>query len=358
MNHADHPATSGPARPAEAGTPSPRRRRLVAAAGSTFATLATGIVAATTTTPNPARAQQPAPTKPIRLIVPYPAGGGTDALARTIAPELAETLGQPVIIDNRPGANGIIGSDAVARSKPDGSTFLLTIASHTINPLLYTKLPYDNDNDLVPVTLVAEYPFVLVVHPALPVKSAKEFIALARKRKGEVTYASSGNGSGPHLGMELLAAMADIDLIHVPYKGASPATADLLGGQVQAMLNNFLASASLIRAGRLRPLAVTSLKRSAAMPELPTLAESALPGFEVNGWYGLFAPRGTTPATLNAMQEAVAKAMRRPAVAQRLSGDGAVAVTNTPDAFAKFLRADSDKWAKVIKRAKLTPETL
>jgi tripartite-type tricarboxylate transporter receptor subunit TctC len=334
-------------------TPTPpaidrRRRRLVSAA----------TLAAIAATPANARAQQPAPAKPIRLIVPYPAGGGTDALARTIAPELAETLGQPVIIDNRPGANGIIGSDAVARSKPDGSTFLLTIASHTINPLLYTKLPYDNDNDLVPVTLVAEYPFVLVVHPALPVKSAKEFIALARKRKGEVTYASSGNGSGPHLGMELLAAMADIDLIHVPYKGAAPATADLLGGQVQAMLNNFLASASLIRAGRLRPLAVTSLKRSAAMPELPTLAESALPGFEVNGWYGLFAPRGTAPATIAAMQEATAKAMRRPAVAERLSGDGAVAVTNTPAAFAKFLRADSEKWAKVIKRAKLAPETL
>ncbi|MFN9120626.1 MAG: tripartite tricarboxylate transporter substrate binding protein, partial [bacterium] len=266
----------------------------------------------------------------------------------------------PVVIDNRPGANGIIGSDAVARSKPDGSTFLLTIASHTINPLLYTRLPYDNDNDndLVPVTLVAEYPFVLVVHPALPVKTAKDFIALARTRKGEVTSASSGNGCGPHLGMELLAAMADIEMIHVPYKGAAPATTDLLGGQVQAMLNNFLASASLIRAGRLRPLAVTSLKRSAAMPELPTLAESALPGFEVNGWYGLFAPRGTTPATLNAMQEAVAKAMRRPAVAERLAGDGAVAVTNTPAAFAKYLRADSEKWAKVIKRAKLAPETL
>jgi len=325
------------------------RRRLVVAGASSMAILAN---------PAPVRAQQPTPAKAVRLIVPYPAGGGTDALARTIAPELSEALGQPVIIDNRPGANGIIGSDAVARSKPDGSTFLLTIASHTINPLLYTKLPYDNDNDLVPVTLIAEYPFVLVVHPALPVKSAKEFIALARKRKGEVTYASSGNGSGPHLGMELLAAMADIEMIHVPYKGAAPATTDLLGGQVQAMLNNFLASASLIRAGRLRPLAVTSLKRSAAMPELPTLAESALPGFEVNGWYGMFAPRGTTPAAATAMQEAVAKAMRRPAVAERLASDGAVAVTNTPAAFAKYLRADSEKWAKVIKRAKVAPETL
>ena len=299
-----------------------------------------------------AHAQQPS-GKAIRLIVPYPAGGGTDALARTIAPELAEALGQPVIIDNRPGANGIIGSDAVARSKPDGSTFLLTIASHTINPLLYTKLPYDNENDLVPVTLVAEYPFVLVVHPALPVKSAQAFIALARKRKGEVTYASSGNGSGPHLGMELLAAMADIDMIHVPYKGAAPATADLLGGQVQAMLNNFLASASLIRAGRLRPLAVTSLKRSAAMPELPTLAESALPGFEVNGWYGLFAPAALPKDIQVRLQGVFREVLRMPDIAASLDRAGLIPMCGTPEEFIAFVKKDMDRWAAVVKAANI-----
>lgn len=296
--------------------------------------------------------------KPIRLIVPYPPGGGTDALARTIAPELADTLGQPVVIDNRPGANGIIGSDAVARSKPDGTTFLLTIATHAINPMLYTKLPYDTDTDFVPVSLLAEYPFVLVVHPALPVKTAKEFIALAKQRRGELAYASSGNGSGPHLGMELFAAEAGIDMIHVPYKGAGPATADLLGGQVQAMFNNFLASAGLIRAERLRALAVTSAKRSQAMPALPTLAESGLPGFDVNGWYGLLAPRGTPPAAATALQEASAKAMRRPVVAKRLAGDGAVAVASTPAEFTRYLQVETAKWAKVIKRAGLKPETL
>ncbi|MBC7779620.1 MAG: tripartite tricarboxylate transporter substrate binding protein [Proteobacteria bacterium] len=304
-----------------------------------------------------ATAQGPS-SKALRLIVPYPAGGGTDALARTLAPEIAEVLGQPVIVDNRPGANGIIGSDAVARAKPDGSTLLLTIATHAINPLLYSKLPYDTDTDFVPVTLIAEYPFVLVVNPALPVKSAKELIALARKRPGAIAYASSGNGSGPHLGMELFASMAGVEMIHVPYKGASPATTDLLGGQVQAMLNNFLASASLIRAGRLRPLAVTGARRSPAMPELPTLAESGLPGYDVNGWYGLLAPRGTTAAAAVLLQEAVAKALRRPAVAERLAVDGALAVANTPAAFTKYLQVETDKWAKVIKRAGLKPETL
>lgn len=302
---------------------------------------------------------QPAwPSKPVRFIVPFPPGGPSDVVARIVAPRFQERLGQPVVVDNRPGAGTQIGTEIVARSAPDGHTLFLGSIVHAINVALYPKLPYESVKDFTMITVLTATPNLLVVHPALPVKNAKDFIALARKRKGEVTYASSGNGSGPHLGMELLAAMADIEMIHVPYKGAAPATTDLLGGQVQAMLNNFLASASLIRAGRLRPLAVTSLKRSAAMPELPTLAESALPGFEVNGWYGMFAPRGTTPAAATAMQEAVAKAMRRPAVAERLAGDGAVAVTNTPAAFTKYLRADSEKWAKVIKRAKVAPETL
>jgi tripartite-type tricarboxylate transporter receptor subunit TctC len=296
--------------------------------------------------------------KGLRLVVPYPAGGGTDALARTLAPELADALGQPVIVDNRPGANGIIGSEVVARARPDGATVLMTIASHAINPLLYQKLPYDTEADFVPITLVAEYPFVLVVHPALPARSVKEFVALARRRPGEIAYASSGSGSGPHLGMELLASMAGVSLIHVPYKGAGPATADLLGGQVQAMLNNFLASASQIRSGRLRPLAVTGARRSAAMPDLPTVAEAGVPGFEVNGWYGLLAPRGTPAGSVGALHEAVVRALRRPAVAERLATDGAIAVGSAPAVFAQTLRAEREKWARVIERARLRPESL
>jgi len=303
-------------------------------------------------------AQAQSVAKGLRLVVPYPPGGGTDALARTLAPELAEALGQPVIVDNRPGANGIIGTEAVARARADGSTVLMTIASHAINPLLYTKLPYDTDADFVPVSLVAEYPFVLVVHPALPARSVKEFVALARRRPGEIAYASSGNGSGPHLGMELLASVAGVRLIHVPYKGAAPATADLLGGQVQAMLNNFLASASLIRSGRLRPLAVTGARRSSAMPDLPTVAEAGVPGYEVNGWYGLLAPRATPAPVVGALHDALARAIRRPAVAERLATDGAIAVASSPAAFAQTLRAEREKWGRVIERARVRPESL
>ncbi len=288
----------------------------------------------------------------------FPPGGGTDIVSRTVAQKLSETWGQPVIVDNRGGANGIIGTDLGAKSKPDGYTLIVVIATHAINPLLYRKLPYDTAADFAPITLMAQFPFILTIHPSLPAKSVREFIALAKSRPGQLSYASSGNGSGPHLGFELFKSTAKVDVVHVPYKGAGPANIDLISGQVQAMFNNFLAPMPQLKAGRLRVLAVTSAKRSQAMPELPTMAESGLPGFDVTGWYALLAPAGTPQAIVSKVQTDVASALRVPAAHSRLSTEGAEPVGSTPEQFVKHLAAEIRKWAKVIKDANVTPETL
>ena len=303
-------------------------------------------------------AQAPYPTRAVRLVVPFPPGGGTDIISRTVAQRLSETWGQPVIVDNRGGANGIIGTDAAAKAKPDGYTLVVVIATHAINPSLYKKLPYDTAADFVPVTLMAQYPFILTIHPALPAKNVREFIALAKARPGQLSYASSGNGSGPHLGYELFKTTATIDVVHVPYKGAGPANVDLISGQVQSMFNNFLAAMPQIKSGRLRVLAVTSARRSQVMPELPTLAESGLPGFDVTGWYALLAPAGTPQTIVAKVQADVAAALRVPAVHSRLSSEGAEPVGSTPEQFAKYLGAEVQKWRKVIADSKVTPETL
>ncbi|HEV7393532.1 MAG TPA: tripartite tricarboxylate transporter substrate binding protein, partial [Burkholderiales bacterium] len=257
-----------------------------------------------------ALAQVVYPNRAVRVVVPFPPGGGTDIISRTVAQRLSETWGQPVIIDNRGGANGIIGTDLGAKAKADGYTLLVVIATHAINPSLYRKLPYDTAADFAPITLMAQYPFILTIHPSLPAKTVREFIALAKTKPGQLSYASSGNGSGPHLGFELLKKVARIDVVHVPYKGAGPANVDLISGQVQAMFNNFLAAMPQIKAGRLRVLAVTSDRRSPAMPELPTLGESGLPGFDVTGWYALLAPAGTPREIANKVQADVAGALR------------------------------------------------
>ena len=295
---------------------------------------------------------QPYPAKLIRIIVPYPPGGGTDVVARTLAQKMTEVMGQQVIVDNRPGANGIIGSDVVAKAAPDGYTALITLATHVINPALYSKLPYGPD-DHMPVTVLAAYPFVITVHPSLPVKSVKEFVAFAKARPGQLTYASSGNGSGPHLGMELFKSMAGIHVVHVPYKGAGQAMSDLLSGQVPIFLNNFLAGAQMIKAGRLRALAVTSGKRSGAAPELPTVGDSGLPGYVVTGWYGMMLPAATPAPVLRALHGGTVKALRSKEVSARLSGEAAEVIANTPQEFAAFLKAESDKWTSVIRKAKV-----
>jgi tripartite-type tricarboxylate transporter receptor subunit TctC len=298
------------------------------------------------------------PTKPIRIVVPYPPGGGTDVIARTIAQKMNEMLGQPAIVDNRAGANGIIGTDVVAKAPADGYTVLITIATHAINPTLYAKLPYDTAADLAPVTLLAEYPFVITVHPSLPAKTVKEFIAFAKSRPGQLAYASSGNGSGPHLGMELFKSLAGIDLVHVPYKGAGQAMTDLLSGQVPVFLNNFLAGMPMIKAGRLRALAVTSRQRSGAMPELPTVAEAGLPGYVVTGWYGMFVPAATPAAVVSVLNAGAVKALTSKDVSERLSKEAAVIVASTPQQFADFLKTEIEKWAAVIRKAQVRLEAL
>ena len=297
------------------------------------------------------------PTRPVRIVVPYPPGGGTDIVARTVAQKMTDSLGQPMVVDNRAGANGIIGTDQVAKSRPDGYTVLITIASHAINPRLYAKLPYDTNTDLLPVSLLAEYPFVITVHPSVPAKTIKEFIAFAKAHRNQLSYASSGVGSGPHLGMELFKTMTGIEMVHVPYKGAGAAMTDLVSGQVEVFLNNFLAGMPMIKAGKLRALAVTSVKRSSAMPALPTVAESGVPGFGVTGWYGVLVPAGTPAPVLNTLHDAVVKAVKSKDVSDRLSGEAAEPVGSTPQQFADYLRAEIDKWASVIKKAGVRAET-
>lgn len=298
------------------------------------------------------------PTRAVRMIVPFPPGGGTDLISRTVAQRLSETWGQPVVVDNRAGANGIIGTEAAARAKPDGYTLLVVIATHAINPSLYPRLPYDTAKDFAPITLMAQYPFIITIHPSLPAKTVKELIALARSRPGQLSYASSGNGSGPHLGFELFKSAAKIDVVHVPYKGAGPANIDLISGQVQLMFNNFLAAMPQIKAGRLRVLAVTSATRSQVMPDLPTLSESGVPGFDVTGWYVLLAPAGTPQQIVAKVQADTASTLRVPAVNTRLSSEGAQPIGSTPEQLTKFLANEERKWAKVIKDAKVAPEKL
>jgi tripartite-type tricarboxylate transporter receptor subunit TctC len=295
------------------------------------------------------------PSKPVRIIVPWPPGGGTDLISRTVAHKLGETLGQTVIVENRAGANGIIGAEAAAKAAPDGYTAMITIASHAINPTLYRKLPY-NTADLQPVSLLAEYPFVLTVHPSLPVKTTRELIAFAKARPKQLSYASSGNGSGPHLGMELFRSASGIDIVHIPYKGAGQAMTDLIAGNVQLFLNNFLAGAPHIRSGKLRALAVTGRNRSTAAPELPTIAESGVPGYIVTGWYGMFVPAATPANIVNTLQVNAQKALRSKDVSDRLTGEAAEIVASTPQEFAKFFSAEIAKWAQVIAKAQIKPE--
>jgi tripartite-type tricarboxylate transporter receptor subunit TctC len=315
------------------------------------------LLLALATTAAPAQTTPQYPARAVRMIVPFPPGGGTDIISRTIAQKLNEAWGQPVIVDNRSGANGIIGTELLAKSKPDGYTLGVVIANHAINPSLYSKLPYDTVRDFAPITLMAQYPYILTVHPSVPAKSVREFIALAKARPGQLSYASSGNGSGPHLGMELFKSMAKINVVHVPYKGASPANTDLLAGQVQVMFNNFLAAMPFITSHRLRVLAVTTGQRSKAMPELPTIAESGLPGFDVKSYYALIAPAGTAPAVVSRIRSDVAAALRVPAVHTRLTAEGAEPVGSTPDELGKLLQDEIRKWSEVVREAQVKPES-
>ena len=297
------------------------------------------------------------PTKPIRFIVPFPAGGGADIFARLVGRKLGENMGQTFVVDNRAGASGIIGCELVARSAPDGYTLLMgTTGTHTTNPAVFPKLPYDSLKDFAPISLVAESPFVLLVHPSLPVGSVKELIAFAKARPGQLTYASSGTGSSSHLGFELFNLMAGIKGIHVPYKGLPPATLDTISGYVTMTWNSITASAPYIKNKQLRALGIGSTKRSALMPEIPTISEAGLKGFELGSWYGMFAPAGTSPEIVRRLRSEVVKAITDPSLREQFVALSAEPVGSTPEEFMAVLQRDLVKWAKVARQANVKAE--
>ena len=290
------------------------------------------------------------PTKSVRLIVPFPPGGSADILARAIGPRLTEGLGQSVIIENRPGAGTAIGTEATAKSAPDGYTIMLgTVSSHAINPSLNAKLGYDPIRDFAPISMVASIPFALLVHPTVPARSLAELIALARRDPGKLNYASAGSGTSNHLAGELFNAMARVDMTHIPYKGSAPALTDLLAGQVNVMFDLVLTAAPHVRAGTARALAVTSRDRSASLAQVPTVAESGVPGYDVSAWFALFAPANTPPAPVRRLADETARVMKLVDVRERLASQGADALSSTPEATAQFVRAELAKWSRVVK---------
>jgi len=289
------------------------------------------------------------PTKPIRLIVPSPPGDGSDLMARSVGQRLSEALGQQVIVDNRPGAGGRLGTELAAKSAPDGYTLIMGNAgSHAINAALYKDLPYDIERDFVPVTQVMRAPNVLVVGAALPVTSVKELIALFKANPGKYSYGSGGNGSSAHLSAELFKSMAGVDVVHVPYKGATPALTDVIGGQVAMFMGNLPPAAGHIKAGRVKALAVTTAQRSPLVPDLPTVSESGLPGYETVAWFGLFAPAGTPKEIVQRIADETAKAVQRSEIRDSIAALGGEPVGNSPSAFAAIVRSDLAKWRKVV----------
>lgn len=288
------------------------------------------------------------PSKPVKLIVPYPAGGTTDIIARLIATQLSEKFGQPFVVDNRAGASGAIGASAVAKSAPDGYTLLMgTANTHGINSALQKSLPYDALKDFAPVTVVASTPNVIVVNPAFPAKTLQELIALAKAEPGKLNYGSTSSGGSPHMSAELLKMMTGINITHVPYKGAAPMLTDLAGGHIPIGFDNLPSAMPFIESGKLRALAVTTAKRWPGAPNIPTVAESGVPGYEVSGWFGILAPAGTPPAIVDQLQKAVAEAVAKPEVRKQLETVGAEPVANTPQAFAKQIEADVARWKQV-----------
>ena len=295
------------------------------------------------------------PAKPIRLIVPFPPGGANDILARILGQKLTETLGENVLVDNRAGASGIIGTELVAKAVPDGYTILMTPNTIAIQPSLYEKLPFDAAKDLVPVSLVAIVPNILITTRTLPVTSVKELIALAKRNPGQVHFGSAGIGGSVHLAGELFKAMAKVDIVHVPYKGGGPALIDLIGGQIEMLFPDALASSPHLKTGKVKPLGVTSSKRLPALPDLPAIAES-VPGYDSVGWYGVMAPANTPPQIVQGLSTAIANALRSQDVKAKLSAQAADPVGGTPAEFGTHIASEAKKWAKVIKEAGIKAE--
>jgi tripartite-type tricarboxylate transporter receptor subunit TctC len=301
--------------------------------------------------PMTALAQQ-YPSKPVRLVLPYPPGGGSDTIARPLAQRLGEALGQQVVVENRGGAGGNIGMEHAARSAPDGYTMVFALTAQlAVNVSLFRKLPYDPVKDFDPITLLATGPYILVVHPSLPVKSVKELIALARARPGDLVYASSGNGSGGHLAAELMNSMARVKMLHVPYKGGGPALVDLLAGNVQILFSTYAAGRPHIQSGRVRALAVSTAKRPAAIPDMPTMAESGLPGYDSGVWYAFLAPAGTPRDVIARLNAEILRAMKHPDYVKLLFNGAIDPVGSSPEELGRFIRSEIDKYAKVVKDA-------
>jgi tripartite-type tricarboxylate transporter receptor subunit TctC len=316
-----------------------------------FSTAFVSLVFMAATTSAPA---QQYPTKAVRLIVGFPAGGTSDIMARLTGQKLSEAWGQTFIIDNRPGAGGNIGTELVAKAAPDGYTLLVSPGSTlTSNPAVYSKVPFDTVRDFAPVTMIAGVPNALVVHPSVPASNVKELIALAKSRPGQLAYASTGAGQSTHLSAELLKTSAGINMIHVPYKGSAPALTDIVAGQVSVMFDNLPSVLPFIKSGRLKPLAVSSAARSRALPEVPTVAESALPGFDVTVWFAVLAPAATPREIVNRLNAEVVKAVKTQDMRERLAQQGAEAIGNTPEDFAAIIKRDLAKWAKVVKDANI-----
>jgi tripartite-type tricarboxylate transporter receptor subunit TctC len=304
---------------------------------------------------SPADAQD-YPNRPIKFIVPYPPGGGTDVIARILQEPLAAELGQPIIIENKGGAAGNVGTDLAAKAPADGYTILFTLSSHTINPKLYEKLPFDIERDFASVSLATLGPQILVVNPSVPIGSVKELIAYAKANPGKLNYASVGIGSPAHIAGELLKLKAGIDMVHVPYKGGGPAVVDTIGGQVQLAFVSMPAAWQHVKAGKLRALAVTSAKRSLTAPDVPTIAESGIPDYVVDSWYGALAPAKTPPAAIAKLNAAFAKVLDNPQVKERLLAQGAEAAPSSPAEFDRRIKEELAKWDVVIKSANIKPE--
>jgi tripartite-type tricarboxylate transporter receptor subunit TctC len=306
--------------------------------------------------PEPAQAQS-YPTKPVRLVIPYPPGGGTDTIMRPFVQHLSERLGQQVVIDNRGGGGGAIGMDVIAKAAPDGYTIGAGLtAQMAVNPFLFKKLSYDPVKDYAPITLFADGPYLLVVHPSLPAKSVRELVDLARKRPNEISYASSGNGSGGHLAAELLKGMAGIKMLHVPYKGGGPALTGLLSGEVQVLFAPYASARAHIQSGRVRALATTTARRPKAIPDIPTIAESGVPGYDSGVWYSLIAPAGTPRPIIDRLNRETIAVLKMPAYAKLLVEQAIDPIGGTPEELAQYIKSELAKWEKVVKDADIRIE--
>jgi tripartite-type tricarboxylate transporter receptor subunit TctC len=297
------------------------------------------------------------PTKPIRLVVPFTPGGSTDILARLVGQRLYETLGQQVIIDNRPGAGGTIGMEMTAKAAPDGYTMVMGhIGTLAVNPTLYTKLSYDPVKDFQPVTLLAKIPNMMAVNPSVPVKTVKELLALAKAKPGGLNYGSGGNGSAAHLATEYFKLMAKVDIVHIPYRGTAPAVTDLIAGQITMMITGVPPLIQHVKGGKLRGVAVATAQRLTLLPDLPTIAEAGVPGYEATQWYGILMPAKTPPAIVTRLHDEIAKGLQRPEVRERLAADAAQPVGNKPEEFGEFIKSEIARWAPVVKASGARPD--